>query len=67
MTSNSLQLLLVPLVVCGGEGFDRIQLLAYQRSISCVPSLPGSNGNGHTCKLWAPTWQSTAGWAPEMG
>ncbi|QNI76706.1 putative kelch motif [Synechococcus sp. SYN20] len=20
-----------------------------------------------TCKLWAPTWQSTAGWAPEMG
>jgi hypothetical protein len=19
------------------------------------------------CKLWAPTWQSTAGWAPEMG
>ncbi len=20
-----------------------------------------------TCKLWAPTWQSTVGWAPEMG
>ena len=19
------------------------------------------------CKLWSPSWQSTAGWAPEMG